>query len=99
MEAHYILCEVLNESLCVMKIQTTCAMAKICSCWLLTMDTCIEYQATPWNLRWTKWQWDRFLSGYFSFLLWVSFHQCSTLIFIGMLQLKDGQVGETWELW
>jgi hypothetical protein len=33
-----------------------------------------------WDLWWAKWQWDRFLSEYFAFLLSVSFHRCSTLI-------------------
>jgi len=38
--------------------------------------------------------WDGFLSQYFCFLLSVSFHQCSILIFIYMLLLADRQMGE-----
>jgi hypothetical protein len=30
-----------------------------------------------WDLWWTKWHWDRFISEYFSFPLPISFHQCS----------------------
>jgi len=44
-----------------------------------------------------KWGWDKFFSEYFRFLLSVSFHLCSMLIFIDMLLLREGQTGETWE--
>jgi hypothetical protein len=50
-----------------------------------------------WDLWWTKWHWDRFLSEYFSFPLSVSFHHCSILIFIYILLLPEGQMGEAWE--
>lgn len=33
-----------------------------------------------WGLYWTKWQWVRFPSQNFGFLLLVSFHQCSILM-------------------
>lgn len=35
---------------------------------------------SPWDLWWTKWQWDWFSSTYFGFPLSVSFHQCFRLI-------------------
>jgi len=34
------------------------------------------------NLWWEKWHWVRYLSKYYDFILSVSYHQCSTLIFI-----------------
>jgi hypothetical protein len=30
-----------------------------------------------WDLRWTKWHWDRFFPEYFGFPLSISFHRCS----------------------
>jgi hypothetical protein len=33
-----------------------------------------------WDLWWTKWQWDRSFSQYFSYPPSLSFHQSSTLI-------------------
>jgi hypothetical protein len=30
-----------------------------------------------WDLRWTKWHWDRFFSEYFGFPLSISLHRCS----------------------
>ena len=41
----------------------------------------IPAQST-WDLWWTKWHWDRFPSQYFCFPLSLSFHRCSTIIFI-----------------
>jgi hypothetical protein len=35
-----------------------------------------------WDLWWTKWHWDRFFSKFFNFLLPISFHQGSILIYI-----------------
>jgi hypothetical protein len=40
----------------------------------------------------TKWHWYRGFSEYFVFLLSVSFHQCSTLLFICMLHYQDKRV-------
>jgi hypothetical protein len=50
-----------------------------------------------WDLRWTKWQSDRFLTQYFGFPLSVILHQCSTLIFIYILRLIEGQNLETFQ--
>jgi hypothetical protein len=30
-----------------------------------------------WDLRWTKWHWDRVFPEYFGFPLLISFHRCS----------------------
>jgi hypothetical protein len=30
-----------------------------------------------WDLWWTKWHWDKFLSNFFGFPLSISFHRCS----------------------
>jgi hypothetical protein len=49
------------------------------------------------NLWWTRWHWGSIFSKYFGFLLSVSFHYCSTLIFISMLPFPEGQVGKAWE--
>ena len=49
------------------------------------------------NLCWMKWQWDRFCSENFGFLLSVSFHQCCTLILIYMMLLPGGKTDEAWE--
>jgi hypothetical protein len=49
-----------------------------------------------WDLWWTKWHWNRYLSVYFGFLLLVLLHQCFLLIFICMLLLA-GQTGEAWK--
>ena len=38
-----------------------------------------------WNLSYTYWHWDRFLSYYLGFILLVSFHQWPILIFILLL--------------
>jgi len=51
-----------------------------------------------WDLWWTKWHCDRFLSQYFCFPLSVSFHQRSIFIFIYRFFLPAGQTGEAWEL-
>jgi hypothetical protein len=48
--------------------------------------------------RWTKWQWDTFLSEYFSFPPSLSFHQCFVFIFICMLPLPEGQTGQLEDL-
>jgi hypothetical protein len=50
-----------------------------------------------WDLCWTEWLWDRFLSAYFGFRLSVSCHQCSKLIIIYMLLLPERQTDEAWE--
>jgi hypothetical protein len=50
-----------------------------------------------WGLWWGKWQWDRIFSEYVRFALSITFHQCSTLIFIYMLLLSKGQTGEAWK--
>jgi hypothetical protein len=44
-----------------------------------------------WDLWWTTWHQDRFLSEYFGFPLSISLHQCSTLIFIHIWFLAEGQ--------
>jgi hypothetical protein len=49
-----------------------------------------------WDLWWTKWHCDRLFSQYVGFLLSVSFHQCSTLIFTQLL-LAEVQMGEVWK--
>ena len=49
------------------------------------------------DLCWTKWQWDRFCSEKFGFLLSLSFHQCAILILIYMMLLPGGKTGEAWE--
>jgi hypothetical protein len=43
------------------------------------------------------WYLNRLLSKYVGFLVAVLFHQCSILIFIYMLLLPEGQMGEIWE--
>jgi hypothetical protein len=48
------------------------------------------------DLWWTKWHWGRFWSQYFSFVLSIPFHQCSTFISVYMLLLPEVQMGETW---
>ena len=47
------------------------------------------------NLWWTKWFWGRFFADYFRFPFPVSFHECSKLIFIYVLLLSEGQMGES----
>ena len=64
----------------------------VCSCW----PASIPFQSM-WDLLWTKWHCDRFLSQYIRFPLSVSSHHCSILIFIYMLLLPDGQTSEAWE--
>jgi len=49
---------------------------------------------STWNLRWTKWHWDKFFSAYFGFLLTVSLHQCSVRIFMFELFIWEGKAGE-----
>jgi hypothetical protein len=39
-----------------------------------------------------KWHWDRFFSKYFSFLLSLSFHQCSVFIFHSSTILESDSV-------
>jgi hypothetical protein len=54
-----------------------------------------------WDLWWTKWHLDRFLSEYFGFPLSISFHQCSInrknekklIIFITVLHNKPQGCG------
>ena len=51
------------------------------------------YPVQPVRDLWrVKWHWDR----PFSELIWLSFRQCCTLVFIFLL-LFDGQGGETWK--
>ena len=50
-----------------------------------------------WDLWRTVWYSDRGISQNFCFPLSVSFHQCSTLIFICMLLLAEGQTRAAWE--
>jgi len=43
-----------------------------------------------WDLWWTTWHQDRFLSEYFDFSPSISLHQCSILIFIYIQFLPEG---------
>jgi len=52
-----------------------------------------------WDLWWTEWRWDRISSEYFGFRQSVSLPQCSTLIFISVVLLLEGQMGYAWELY
>ena len=54
---------------------------------------CLTPGHLMWHLWWTKWQWGKFFSEYFGFLLYISFHHCSIQIFIYMFLPK----GRTWE--
>lgn len=47
------------------------------------------------DLWWRGWHWDRFYSGYFGFLLSLSFHQYPILIIYTLL--LSGQTAEVWE--
>jgi hypothetical protein len=49
-----------------------------------------------WDLWWTEWQWERFSSEYFGFLLSMALHQSATL-FIYTLLWPEGPTGEGWE--
>jgi hypothetical protein len=35
-----------------------------------------------WDFWWTKWHWDRFFSEFFGFLMSISFHRVSTILYI-----------------
>ena len=50
---------------------------------------------SKWDLWWTKWQWDRFVSQHVCFPMSVALHQCPMLRLI--LLCSGGQVGKTWE--
>lgn len=50
-----------------------------------------------WDLRWTKWHWYKFFSSYIGFALPIPFQQCYTIIFMYMLHLPEGQMGDAWE--
>jgi len=45
----------------------------------------------------TKWHWNRSVSQYFCFPLTISFRQSSTLIFISVLLLPNGQPCKAWQ--
>ena len=63
-KARFVLCEVPNEFLVVISVNTMDAGAIPGRSMRFVLDT---------------WQWDEFFSGYFGFPLSVSFQQCSTL--------------------
>jgi len=64
--------------------------------WICIYQHFSEFKST-WGLWWEKWHWDRIFFDYFRFALSISFHQFSTIIFIYMLLLSEGQTGETWK--
>jgi hypothetical protein len=63
--------------------------------WALTPVPCNPWTESQkrdwqsmWDVRWTKWHWDRFLSEFFSFTLSISFHHSNILP-------RDGRSSET----
>jgi len=49
------------------------------------------------DLRWNNKHWHEFLSKYFDFPLSVSYHHCSTLIFVHISVTPVGQTGDSWK--
>ena len=49
------------------------------------------------DLQWNNRHWDEFISKYFDFPLSVSFHHCSTLIFVYISVTAVGRTGDCWK--
>jgi len=49
------------------------------------------------DLQWNNKHWNEFLSEYFDFPLSVSFHHCSTLIFVYISVTPVGRTGDSWK--
>jgi hypothetical protein len=74
------------------------AMVQAVHCRLLT--TALQFRCQPVLVRFMvdKWHWDMVFSEHVLFSLPVSFHQCSTLIYILLSQLPEGKT-EDYELY
>ena len=63
----------------------------------LAANTWFEPGPILFDLWWTKQHWRMFFSESFIPPLSVSFHQCSTRVFIYVFLLSEGRTGEAWE--
>ena len=79
---------------CTVGLRLLCGWKLILACYLAGIPRRPAFfpGSDIWDLRWTKWRWDRFSSEYFCFPQSVSFPQCSMFMFIFTLLLPEEQV-------